>query len=477
MSIQDKVNPTHHSKSSGGIIVLVGFSLFLFMAWLFKSFELGVILLTLGSVVFEAVRRNKHRLTRFLPYQKEQLNVYSKRDPEETTIKLDKKPEPASKVVPAQKNYNYDHLPAIVPYDSVLANMPESKTAFAFGVSATGETIYGDLQGDNLHIGVWGNTGGGKDSFLRNVFYTLTKKNTPDELIFAFIDAKGDWLVPSLEDRAHMFINPAGGVGEAGIENLKNGIKAITSEMGRRFKLVQSHNCRTREAYIEKTGEKLPLLVVVFTDITKAIENEVDLLLTDLVAKGRAAGIRVIVSTQTPGNMSMSWRSNISTNMSFHQSDSSQDAVCLGSRQTSNLPIKPSDIPSSKAARGVFVMRSANGIDLVRGTFIDEAQFDQYVEHLPKRGFRVVIEEETLEEQERRDRRTPSPEEVEFVLSILTKEPNTSDRELARQLYVKRYGSLNTPEGGVYDGSGDIWYKARNARLLCENELNGLPFR
>jgi hypothetical protein len=260
-----------------------------------------------------------------------------------------------------------------------------------------------------------------------------------------------------------MFFNPAGGYGSKGLASVTSAMQAISDEAERRFDLVQSANCRNREEYIKQTGNSFPILVVVFTDVTESIENEVDSLLTDLVAKGRAAGIRVIVSTQTPSGMSMSWRSNISTNISFHQPDSSQDGPCMGFRSTGKLPVRPSDIPSD--IPGVCVIRRGSRIDMVKGVFLDEAFFDQYIDSLPKAQRSTYTESIGSIGS-----KIATATEIDLVEGWLEEYGMLSGREIARRLYCVAKGldyDREYPRGivadGKYDGSGDLFYKAKDA--------------
>jgi hypothetical protein len=481
---------TLEQSHSGVTFLLIGIGIFLLCSILSKSVGFGFDIAIVFWVSCMFARKAWRKLARQSTQQTKRLvEAYTNKQIEiniegykDTTIidqELRELPSPivghfversstnreqSSQSSNAVDNYSVNSLPAIVRYGDIVKSKPASKTAFPLGKDTMGTMLWGDLQGDNLHIGVWGATGGGKDTLLRSIFYTLTTNNTSDEIQFAVIDAKGDWLVDNLKNRSHMFFNPVGGVGKEGQESLQQGIEAVLEEMARRFKLVQSYGFRTREAYVQETGNTLPLLVVVLTDITKSIEKIADDLLTDLVAKGRAAGMRVLVSTQTPSNMSMSWRANISTNISFHQPDSSQNAACLGYRQTRDLPILPSDIPSGKAARGVFVLR-ATQLHLVRGVFIDEMFFDQYVNSLPR------LQRPTYTESiGNNGSKIATPTEIDLVEGWLEEYGMLSGREIARRLYCVAKGldyDKEYPRGivadGKYDGSGDLFYKAKDA--------------
>lgn len=265
-----------------------------------------------------------------------------------------------------------------------LGKAPESRYAVPIGIGANG-ALWLDFERDILHMGLYGTSGGGKDTHLRVAFFTLTRRCRPEDVQFFYLDGKGDWLLPMLKGRAFMWRDPAGGTGEAGRRSLKAGVEAVQAEMTRRLALVQSANCRTREAYIKKTGDNLPLLIVVFSDVMDAIGAEIETLLIDLVSKARAVGIRVVVSMQTPTGASMKWRSNLSTNISASIPDRTQDAPALGLSDKA-MRYRPSELPSPKQRPGVLIVRHGDEQHLVQGTYIDEDFFDEWVESLALRA-------------------------------------------------------------------------------------------
>jgi hypothetical protein len=267
----------------------------------------------------------------------------------------------------------------------MMGQVPERHTAVPFGVT-TDSTLWLDLETDLLHLGVYGTSSGGKDNLFRLMFYALTKRNTPEVVQFFFLDGKNDWLLPNLRGLAHMWRDAAGGSGKAGADAIKSGITAVQVEMERRFDLVNGANCRTREQYMRKTGENIPLLVVVLSDVMNVVADEAETLLIDLVSKARAVGIRVVVSMQTPTGASMKWRSNLSTNASFVQTDETQDGPALGLREKAGLRYRPSELPGPKQRPGVMVVRHGNDQYLVQVPLVDDDMFDGWVEGLPRRS-------------------------------------------------------------------------------------------
>ena len=474
---QNTANTPETSNSNSGVLVFIGLGVLVFFTVTTGSLEFGV---TCGVVFWVCcifVKDGMKKLavkssTLAVSQTKKLYDTYTTKDgiaePNTPIINTHENTEgyPSTKIIDQERTElprpltgqvtdgvitsSVEALPGIVRYGDIVKSKPDSKTTFPLGVDTQGQMLWGDFQGDNVHMGVWGATRFGKDTLLRSIFYTLTSTNTAKDVQFAVLDDKGDWMLPNLRNLSHMFFNPVGGLGEEGKKSIEQGAKAVYDEMARRFALVQEAGYRTREAYIAGTGDYFPLLIVIITDVSEGIEDTIDTLLTDLVRKSAAAGMRVIVSTQTPGNMSMSWRSNIGTNVSFYQPDSSQDAVCLGVRKVTDLPIRPSQIPPTKASRGVFTLRSTQ-LHLVRGVFIDEDFFDQYVNALPRTPRTTYTGEETAD----------SITYLALVEEWYTDDPGISGREVARRLYAVQRESRGEGVDQEYDGSGPLFYTAR----------------
>jgi hypothetical protein len=257
-----------------------------------------------------------------------------------------------------------------------------SPTAIPLGVDPDGNPVWIDLRTDTYHIGLYGQTGAGKDTLLRAWFIALARRNAPDSVQFAFIDGKGDWLIPQLAELACMFTPPAGGYGKKGDAAILAAVKIIDTEAERRQELIRAAGCTSRDAYVAKTGQPMPLLVVCATDVMTSVAGDVEGLLINLVSKARSLGIRVIVSMQTPTKQDTRWRGNLSTVLAGALQSGSQDEPAMGI-SPSALRYRPSQLPPPSQRPGVFVCRTAGAQLLVQAPYLSDAAFDQHVAALP----------------------------------------------------------------------------------------------
>lgn len=281
-----------------------------------------------------------------------------------------------------------EQTPALPPPIVTLDSFPplDSPTAVPLGLAGA-EPISLDFGKDTLHVGLYGASGAGKDNLLRAWFMALTRRNTPDQVGFAVLDGKGDWLTADLAQLAHMWMPPAGGAGQAGVAAMRAGIEQIEAEMVRRLVLVNAAGCRTREAYMQRTGASLPLLIVLVTDGVTAIDSTaLTRLMNDLVSKARAVGIRVVVSMQTPTGQDMRWRLNLSTYISGHLPHPSQDLVALGLTKDELADgVRPSQLPTPQQEPGLFIVRQGALVKRFKAVLVSDEVFDGYVARLAQR--------------------------------------------------------------------------------------------
>lgn len=276
-----------------------------------------------------------------------------------------------------------DALPRLIDLEHVIDAQPSSFSV-PLGQDHTGAPVWRDMRKDMLHVGIFGGTGAGKDNLFESWFVALTRQNTPDQVQFAVLDGKGHWTQPALASRAHFWRSPAGGIGQEGQDQMQALLKAIQQEAARRGKLVFGADCDTLERYMLKTGDKLPYLVVYFSDVMGNLVADVDRLLVDLVSKARALGIRVVVSLQTPTKQNTQWRANLSTVICGQLQGRSNDAPALGLAERDIL-FPPSQLPDPKLRPGVFSVRSGRDQLLIQAPLVRRDYMARVVSELPGR--------------------------------------------------------------------------------------------
>lgn len=295
-----------------------------------------------------------------------------------------------------------EEVTSLDPFDEALLNLPRlvdlehiidmqpGPYSVPFGVDHTGSPRWLDMRKDMLHVGIFGGSGAGKDNLLESWFVALTAQNPPDRVQFAVLDGKGHWMQPRMSKLAHMWLPPAGGIGDEGQRALQSALTAIQTEAARRGKLVFGADCNTMEQYCVKTATTMPYLVVMISDVMGNITGDVDKLLVDLVSKARALGMRIIVSMQTPTKQNMQWRTNLSTVLSGQMQGQSNDTPALGIAQADML-FPPSRLPEPKTRPGIFSVRSGQHQFLIQAALVRESYLARHIADLPVRQARVAV--------------------------------------------------------------------------------------
>ncbi len=206
--------------------------------------------------------------------------------------------------------------PQTVLFSSITDQLPKRDTLrgaaqVPIGVDASGRLQFADLSSSGRsHILVAGTTGSGKSEWLRMALAGLIASNTPDTLRLVTLDPKlaafsdlekspflwseDSWWIPNTD-------KPASEV-----------FQELIVEMDRRYELIHDLGCDTLREYVEKKKSPLSRIVCVCDEYyalisqskqeKQLIEQSVGL----LGAKGRAAGVHLVLATQQPSRATIS---------------------------------------------------------------------------------------------------------------------------------------------------------------------------
>ncbi len=292
-----------------------------------------------------------------------------------------------------------EHVLAMMPkrimYNHPKVPNPPNPTSVLIGYDPVGKKwVWADFgkKGDTIHAFVGGQTRAGKDSELRLWFTQLTSQNTPEDLKFIILDGKGEWKIPALQDAKHMLMPPIGGMDvyldkgklvDRANEELSQGVIDTFHILQQRAQLFQKTGALNLTSYEQKTGNKLPLIVVIATDIKTNLIGNFETLIQMLLLKGGSLGIRAIISMQSASGEDTGWRGQTGLCMSGYQGQASADAPNLGIPVRA-MKYRPSQLPSVDVPenRGLFVVRKGISQYIVRGVYLPDDVFINYCENI-----------------------------------------------------------------------------------------------
>ncbi len=190
------------------------------------------------------------------------------------------------------------------------------KLQVALGKDIEGQTQYLDIS-KAPHVLVAGATGSGKSVFINGLITNLLLNSTPDEVKFLLIDPKKVELTP-YNGIPHL-LSPV----ITDPEKAAVALNRLVYEMEERYDLFAETKTRNIESYnkIEKDN-KLPYIVTIIdelADLMMVSGTEVEISISRIAQKARAAGIHLILATQRPSTDVITGliKSNIPTRISF----------------------------------------------------------------------------------------------------------------------------------------------------------------
>lgn len=173
------------------------------------------------------------------------------------------------------------------------------------GVDSAGRLQFTDLASSGRsHVLVAGTTGSGKSEWLRMVLAGLVATNTPETLRLVTLDPK----LAAFTDLEHsQYIWKKGAWWIPGSERSPSDLfQDLVDEMERRYRLTRESGSDNLREHVEKTGAPLARIVCVCDEYYALVSQQreekqaIELAIGLLGAKGRAAGIHLILATQQP---------------------------------------------------------------------------------------------------------------------------------------------------------------------------------
>ena len=179
----------------------------------------------------------------------------------------------------------------------------KGKLTFAVGKDIEGKIVIGDIS-SMPHMLIAGTTGSGKSVFTNSIILNILFHASPDEVKLILIDPKKVEF-PMYNGIPHLLIpvvteplKAAGALGYA------------VNEMMRRYNLFEANGTKNIEDYNQFVDEnpdldrkKMPQILIVvdeFADLMLAAKSEVEESVMRLAQLARAAGIHMIIATQSP---------------------------------------------------------------------------------------------------------------------------------------------------------------------------------
>ncbi|MBI4405372.1 MAG: DNA translocase FtsK 4TM domain-containing protein [Deltaproteobacteria bacterium] len=241
------------------------------------------------------------------------------------------------------------------------------------GKSTDGESIFTDLA-QMPHLLVAGATGSGKSVFINCLVTSLLYRLPPQQLRLILIDPK--MLELNVFDGIPHLISKV-------ITDTTVAFNALTwtvNEMERRYNLMAEKAAKNIDSYNSKVKNplhKLPYIVVVVDELADLMltgGGEVEVAITRLAQKARAAGIHLVIATQRPSTDVITGliKANIPSRLSFKVPSSIDSRTILDGSGAEDL-----------IGRGDMLMvQPATPLRRLHGCFITEEELIRVVKYI-----------------------------------------------------------------------------------------------
>jgi len=271
----------------------------------------------------------------------------------------------------------------------------KSKLTFAIGTNISGESIVGNAS-KMPHLLVAGTTGSGKSVCLNSIILSILYKATPEDVRFIMIDPKMvEFKI--YNDIPHLLVPVVTDVKKA-----SGALQWAVYEMTKRYKLFSETNARDLAGYNkiaqdDEEREVMPQIVIIIdelADLMMTAAKEVEESVCRVAQMGRAAGMHLIIATQSPRADVITglMKANIPSRISFKVSSALESRIILDAGGNADKLVGNGDM--------LFAPIGSDKPMRVQGTWVSDKEREKVVDFIKNSG-ETQYSEEVMDEIEK----------------------------------------------------------------------------
>ncbi len=248
------------------------------------------------------------------------------------------------------------------------------KLPIAIGKSTDGVPVFGDLAA-MPHLLVAGGTGSGKSVFINTMIMSFLYRMTPQQLRLILVDPKMLEL-NAFDGIPHLVTNVI-----TKSEKATAALNWAVEEMERRYDLMAQTGSKNIESFNEKmknAAKKLPFIVIVVDELADLMmsgdRESVEIAITRLAQKARAAGLHLVIATQRPSTDVITGliKANLPSRLAFRVPSGVDSRTVLDSSGAEGL-----------LGRGdALMIRPAIPMQRLHGCFVSEEELARVVKNV-----------------------------------------------------------------------------------------------
>ncbi|MEY8457530.1 type VII secretion protein EssC [Lactococcus ileimucosae] len=239
--------------------------------------------------------------------------------------------------------------------------------------SAQRQDVYNfDLE-EHSHTVIFSSPGFGKSTTLQTLVMNLARQNTPEHLHFNLLDFGTNGLLP-LKNLPHV----ADMVMLEEEEKLSKMLGRISSALATRKALFKTEGVANLKQYESKTGQHLPILVNIldaYDNLTQQDKRKdaIDELLMQVLRKGQALGIYLVLTAGRYNGIRMNMMANIQTKLALFLNEDSDLGSIIGREKLEQVEVQ---------GRGQVKLEEALSVQIyLPAQAENEAQLLEVLEH------------------------------------------------------------------------------------------------
>ena len=275
-----------------------------------------------------------------------------------------------------------------------------SKLTFALGKSIAGDAEVGNIN-KLPHLLIAGTTGSGKSVCLNSLILSLMYKATPEDVRFILVDPK------MVEFKIYNGIPHLMSPVVTDPKKAAGALQWAVVEMMKRYRMFSEENTRDIDTYNtlmldrQRTGgenKPLPRIVVIIdelADLMMVAAKEVEDSICRVAQMGRAAGIHLVVATQSPRADVITGliKANIPSRCALKVSSSLESRIILDSGGGAEKLIGNGDM--------LYAPIGTNKPKRIQGTWVSDEEREAVINYLKEHAGGAEYDDEMIAEMDR----------------------------------------------------------------------------
>jgi S-DNA-T family DNA segregation ATPase FtsK/SpoIIIE len=197
------------------------------------------------------------------------------------------------------------------------------------GLAAGGDLTL-DLRAHGPHALVGGTTGSGKSEFLQTWVTSMALNNSPDRVVFLFVDYKGGAAFADCVNLPHC----VGLVTDLAPHLVRRALSSLRAELRRREEILNLKQ-ESDLLSLERTGDPdcPPALVIIVDEFAALVAEMPEFVdgMVDVAQRGRSLGVHVVLATQRPtGVIKENIRANTNLRIALRVADDQDSLDVVG---------------------------------------------------------------------------------------------------------------------------------------------------